>query len=178
MVSVPDDSYIDPSAWRVPMDAIGGTLSMNTSKGPRLLYELPCFHGSFYLRPSGVLAGFALQLPLPSCPAWLRDDEAPVLFWESVDLAADGSSNGVDGQARLRLGRQEAFTTVSGLCTEIPVGRSGRSYLKIILETVFSSLLLRWPAEAQKRLRPATLKLFGEIRPARVAPGSVPDQPR
>ncbi|MEV7808763.1 hypothetical protein AB0O28_38005 [Microbispora sp. NPDC088329] len=166
MVFVPDASYTDPSAWRIAMDASEGTLSMTTSKGPRLLHELPCFHGSFYLSPVGLLAGFTLQLPLPVHPARLRKDEAPVLFWESVDLEADDTPNQVLGNARLRLGRREVSAGVSGLCTEVPVGHSGRPYLKIVLETVFPSVSLRWPVEAWQRLRPVTLKLFTEIRPA------------
>ncbi|GGO07941.1 hypothetical protein GCM10010116_16050 [Microbispora rosea subsp. aerata] len=178
MVFVPDASYTDPSAWRIAMDASGGTLSMTTSKGPRLLHELPCFHGSFYLSPVGLLTGFTLQLPLPVCPSWLREDEAPVLFYESVDLEAEKARNQVLGNARLRLGRRETSAAVSGLCTEVPVGHSGRAYLKIVLETVFPSVSLRWPSEAWQRLRPVTLKLFTEIRPAD-APGTqwtVPEQ--
>ncbi|MEU7884923.1 hypothetical protein AB0B54_05440 [Microbispora bryophytorum] len=166
MVFVPDASYTDPSAWRIAMDASEGTLSMTTSKGPRLLHELPCFHGSFYVSPVGLLAGFTLQLPLPVYPSWLREDEAPVLFWESVDLEAEDAPNQVQGNARLRLGRREISAAVSGLCTEVPVGQSGRPYLKIVLETVFPSVSLRWPVEAWQRLRPVTLKLFTEIRPA------------
>lgn len=166
MVFTPDASYTDPSAWRIAMDASEGTLSMTTSKGPRLLHELPCFHGSFYLRPAGLLAGFTLQLPLPVYPSWLQEDEAPVLFWESVDLEAQDPPNQVLGNARLRLGRRQVSAGVSGLCTEVPVGHSGRPYLKIVLETVFPSVSLRWPAEAWQRLRPVTLKLLTEIRPA------------
>ncbi|GAA4188210.1 hypothetical protein AB0C10_12685 [Microbispora amethystogenes] len=166
MVFVPDASHADPSAWRIAMDASEGTLSMTTSKGPRLLHELPCFHGSFYLSPPGLLAGFTLQLPLPVYPSWLQEDEAPVLFWESVDLETGHAPNEVMGNARLRLGRRETSATVSALCTEVPVAGTGRSYLKIVLETVFPSVSLRWPAEAWQRLRPVTLKLFTEIRPA------------
>jgi hypothetical protein len=154
------------------MDASAGTLSTNTAAGPVLLYELPCFHGSFYLRPTGLLAGFTLQLPLPSCPSWLREDEAPVLFWESGNLDSDESSGGVDGRARLRLGRRQTFAAVSGRCTEVPTGRTGRPYLKIVLETVFPPLSLRWPTYARQRLRPVTLKLFSEIRPVEVVPRS------
>ncbi|MBX6383859.1 MAG: hypothetical protein IRZ07_12935 [Microbispora sp.] len=166
MVLIPDASYTDPGAWRIDMDASEATLSMTTSKGPRLLHKLPGFHGSFYVSPVGLLAGFTLRLPLPVYPPWLREDEAPELYYESVDLEAAKAPNQVRGNARLRLGSRETSAAVSGLCTPVPAGHLGRPYLKIVLETVFASVRLRWPAEAWRRLRPVTLTLFTEIRPA------------
>ncbi|GAA5042562.1 hypothetical protein HNP84_002139 [Thermocatellispora tengchongensis] len=162
---VPDGSHADPVSWRVATEASAGKLSMNTSKGSRLLHELPRFHGSFTLSRAGLLAGFALRLPLPpgARPAWLRAEEPPLLSWESVGLSAGGPPSNVGGRARLRLGRRETFTPVWGLCAEVP---AGRPYFKIVLETVFPSSSLHWPAEAWRRLRPVTLTLFSEIRPS------------
>ncbi|WP_055483518.1 hypothetical protein [Sphaerimonospora mesophila] len=165
MAFVPDAYYSDPSAWRIAMEASAGTISMMTSNEPKVLYELPRFHGSFYLSRHGLLAGFTLRLPLPVRPGWLREESEPVLFWESMELWADGAQNRVGGRALLRLGRREIVTAVSGLCVEVPVG-SGRPYLKIVLEAVFPSVSLRWPPQARQRLRPVMLKLFSEIRPA------------
>jgi hypothetical protein len=171
-VSIPEVPYTDPASWRIAMEASAASLSMNTLKGPRLLDELPWFQGSFRLTRAGLPAGFTLRLPLPTRPEWLREEETAELLWESVSLEAAGIPNQFGGRTRLRLGRRETFASVSALCAKIPVGRSGRPYLKIVLETVFPSLSLRWPREARLRLRPVTLKLFSEIRLAETTPPS------
>ncbi|MEV4109774.1 hypothetical protein [Nonomuraea sp. NPDC049695] len=137
-------SYTDPGAWRIAMDASEAILS--TGAGTR------AFHGSFYLSPAGSLAGFRLRLAFPGMPE--------PLFWDSVSL--DGGPE-VRGVGRLRLGSREAVTRVSGLCVQVPFGRAGDSYLKIVLAASFSPLQLRWP---RWRLRPVTLRLFSEVRPA------------
>lgn len=179
MVSVPDTPYHDPAAWRVATEVSEWALSMNTPNGPRLLCELPGFQGTFVLRRDGLLAGFTLRLPLPesSRPPWLRTPEAPVLHWKSLNLEADPPPpGGVAGRARLRLGRRETFAPVSALCVTIP---AARPYLKLVVETVFPSVALRWPAEAWPRLRPVTLRLLSEIHPVGIEPGSasIPEQP-
>ncbi|MEO3803647.1 hypothetical protein [Nonomuraea sp. B1E8] len=155
MPSTPDASHADPAAWRVAVDASEGLVSAGT----RLLHTLPAFHGSFYLRPSGSLAGFALSFPLPS-----RHGEE--LVWEAVELGSGGSRREITGQGSLRVGRRLAFAPVSGRCVEVPGGRRGRPYLKIVLSTRLP-LALRWPPSPWHRLRPATLQLFTEIRPER-----------
>ncbi|MFC4122112.1 hypothetical protein [Nonomuraea zeae] len=144
--------YTDPDSWRIALDATEATLSVHTRKGPRTLYVVPRIDGAFYLRPDGPLAGFSLQLPLPSS----RGGDAPVLWWESADLDLDGA-------AWLRLGRQEARSQVSVLRAEIP---GERPYLKIVMETVFPSWSLRLPALAWHPPRAVTLRLFSEIRSA------------
>ncbi|MEU6711267.1 hypothetical protein ABZ897_07260 [Nonomuraea sp. NPDC046802] len=158
MASPSNASYTDPHAWRIDMSASEGLVSMRTLA----LHELPSFEGSFYLSAGGSLAGFTLRLPLPVPPAWLRAEEEPALVWESVDLDHDGSF--FSGSARLRLGRRHTMAPVSGLCAKVPSGPSVR-YLKIVLKSVFPSVRLRWPEHARRRLRPATLTLFSEIRP-------------
>ncbi|MEO3791140.1 hypothetical protein ABGB14_13060 [Nonomuraea sp. B10E15] len=154
MPPTPDASYADPESLRIDVGASEGLIST----GPRLLRTLPSFHGSIYLRPAGSLAGFALRFPLP-----LLDREE--LVWEAVELGAGRLPQEVSGQGTLRLGRRQAFGRVSGVCAEVPGGRSGRPYLKIVLETRLPSLALRWPPEARHRLRQARLRLFTEIRP-------------
>ncbi|MFF5260935.1 hypothetical protein ACFY4C_18505 [Actinomadura viridis] len=178
MDPVSDAIYSDPSAWRIDTDASEGTLAMVMQDGPRPLFRLPRFHGSFYLRPTGRLAGFALHLDLPeeARPARLRGQEPPTLYWESTDLRT-GTANDLDGRGMLQLGRRETWTAVSGVCSPVPYARSGLPYLKIVLETTFPSLALWWPQEARRRLRPVLLTLFAEIRPARVGPGSPPQVP-
>ncbi|TDE42185.1 hypothetical protein E1295_28255 [Nonomuraea mesophila] len=152
--SSPDASHAGHAAWRIAVEASEGLVTA----GPRPVCALPAFRGSFYLRPAGSLAGFALSFPLPS--------PAPgELTWEAVELGAGGSPHEVAGQGCLRLGRRVAFAPVSGRCVEVPGGRSGRPYLKIVLVTRLP-LVLRWPRPAWHRLRPATLRLFTEIRPA------------
>ncbi|WP_049561599.1 hypothetical protein [Nonomuraea sp. SBT364] len=141
-------SHIGPGSWRIVLEATEATLTTSTRKGPRLLFALPRLDGAFYLRPHAGLAGFALQLPLPS-----RRAEPPVLHWESAELDRDG-------HAWLRFGRQEVRSPVSVLCAEIP---GERPYVKIVLETVFSPSSLRLPAWFLPR--PVTLRLFTEIRP-------------
>ncbi|MBF8193056.1 hypothetical protein ITP53_46785 [Nonomuraea sp. K274] len=155
-------SYTDPGAWRIAMDATEATLSMSTPGG-RLTQELPRVSGSFFLRPSGALAGFALRLLLP--PHW---DGPQVPSWEAADLD-------VDEQAWLRLGRHEVCRPVFVLCTRVP---GEHSYTKIVLETSFSSWSLRLPGAAWHRPRPVTLRLFSEIRSVEDAPGSIHDRPR
>lgn len=162
MASDPD--YADPSAWRIAVEASAGVVSMNTLHGPLPLCRLSSLHGSFRLTPPGTLIGFTLRLPLPPEPT-----PRPALLWEAAQLDVEG--NEVTGWGRLRLGRRRAATYVSGRCAKVPQGPSGRSYLKIVLETTFPSLALRWPSRAYKRLRPATLTLFSEIRPVNAVPG-------
>ncbi|TDC85575.1 hypothetical protein E1292_48755 [Nonomuraea deserti] len=157
MPSTPDASYADPRFLRIDVDASEGLVSMGT----RLLHTLPSFHGSIYLRPAGSLAGFALSFPLP-LP---YREEPPELVWEAVELPASRLPQEVSGQSSLRLGRRRAFARVSALCAEVPGGRSGRPYLKIVLEARLPSLALRWPSATWHRLRPARLRLFTEIRP-------------
>ncbi|GAA3601229.1 hypothetical protein GCM10022419_101800 [Nonomuraea rosea] len=149
--------YTDPDSWRIALDATEATLSVNTAKGPRTLYEAPQINGAFYLRPSGSLAGFSMRLPLASS----RAGEPPVLWWESADLDLDGA-------AWLRLGQQEVLSDVSVLRAEVP---GERPYLKIVMETVFSSWSLRLPALAWRPPRMVTLRLFSEIRSAEDVPG-------
>lgn len=153
-------AYTDPAAWGIPGDASEGTVSMNTSGGPRVLCTLPDVDGSFVMRPNGQPAAFALRLPLPIRPAGLREDEPSTLFWESVDLWQGLAPNDVVGRARLRLGRREVFTAVSCGCAQIP---AGRPYLKLVLETSFPARSLRWPSGV--RLRRVVLRLLTEIRP-------------
>ncbi|WP_219467130.1 hypothetical protein [Nonomuraea rhizosphaerae] len=161
MVFVPDVPYTDPGSWRIAMEASAATLSVSTMKGPRVLHELPSFDGAFRLTPAGLLAGFSLRLPLP--------DRDACLLWEATDLAVPARMNALartnapGGRAKVRLGRRETVADLSALCARVPDARFGRAYLKIVLETVFPSLSLRWPAKA--RLRPVALKLFSEIRP-------------
>ncbi|WP_147267912.1 hypothetical protein [Spongiactinospora rosea] len=162
---VPDDPHANPTAWRIALDACAGMLSMNTSKGLRPLYELPHFQGSFSISREGVLAGFRLRLPLPSEARLAQAGTAAELSWESMSLDADGPVNSLGGRARLLLGRRETFTDVSALCAKIP---GERPYIKIVLETVFSPVALHWPTDGWQRLRPVTLTLFSEIRPAEV----------
>jgi hypothetical protein len=154
VVSVPDVPYTDPDSWRIAMEASAAILSARTPNGPQVLDELPCFHGAFRLTATGLLAGFRLRLPSPEYQA--------ELLWESTDLEP-AERNAFIGRARLRLGRREVVTDVSGLCARIPDARSGRAYVKIVLETMFPPLRLRLPGKA--RLRPVALKLFSEIRP-------------
>ncbi|MBE1593588.1 hypothetical protein ACFPOI_23235 [Nonomuraea angiospora] len=135
--------YTDPDAWRIAMDASEVTLSAGLGSGD--------FDGSFYLSPAGSLAGFTLRLCLPGMPE---------LLWESVSLAGGPE---VRGSSRLLLDGRVARADVSGLCARVPVGRAGSSYLKIVLTAAFSPLRLRRP---RWRLRPVTLRLFTEIRPA------------
>ncbi|NBE97783.1 hypothetical protein FE391_36050 [Nonomuraea sp. KC401] len=159
MPSTPDASHTGHAghaAWRIAVEASEGLVTA----GARPVYALPSFRGSFYLRPAASLAGFALSFPLPS-PAPSPGE----LTWEAVELGAGGSPREVAGQGSLRLGRRLAFAPVSGRCVEVPGGRSGRPYLKIMLVTRLP-LALRWPPSAWHRLRPATLRLFTEIRPA------------
>src|SRR5262245_2619133 len=84
-----------PGAWRIAMDATEVTLWTRRLTRQRPLYVVPGISGAFYLRPSGALAGFSLELPLPA-----RRGEAPVLVWESEDLENEG-------RAWLRLGHRE-----------------------------------------------------------------------
>ncbi|MEV1173999.1 hypothetical protein [Nonomuraea sp. NPDC049784] len=134
--------YTDPGAWRIAMDASEAKLSTGLGTHD--------FQGSFYLDPAGSLAGFTLRLAFPG---------AAELCWDSVSL--EGGPQ-VRGAGRFRIGRRETVAGVSGLCVQVPVGRTGRSYLKIVLAATFSPLRLRWP---RARLRPVTLQLFSEIRP-------------
>lgn len=147
-------SHIGPGSWRIVLEATEARLTTSGRKGPRLLYAPPHLDGAFYLRPNATLAGFALRLPLSS-----RRAGAPVLYWESAELDRDG-------HAWLRLGRRAVRTPVSIVCAEIP---GERLYVKIVLETVFSSGDLRLPGRL--RQRPVTLRLFSEIRPADGLPG-------
>jgi hypothetical protein len=171
MGPVSDAVYFDPRAWRVDPDAAEGTLAMVTQNGPRPLLRLPRFHGSFYLRPTGRLAGFALWLDLPAeaRPPRARGREQ-ALYWESVDLRP-GEANELTGRGLVRLGRREARSDVAGICSEVPNARSTRPYLKLVLRTVVPSLALGWPPEARRRGRPVLLTLFAEIRPALMAFG-------
>ncbi|MEV0162410.1 hypothetical protein B0I32_106105 [Nonomuraea fuscirosea] len=145
--------HTGPGAWRIAMDATEATLSVGTSGRRRSLSDPPGVSGAFYLRPSGALAGFALRLPLrPPAPG----AEAPVLLWESADLESEG-------RAWLRFGRQEVCRAVSVLCAGVP---GAHPYVKIVLETAFSSWSLRLPGVRWPRPRMVTLRLFSEIRPA------------
>lgn len=141
----------DPGAWRIAMDATEVTLWTRRMTAQRPLYVVPDISGTFYLRRSGTLAGFALRLPLPAT----RRGGTPVLEWESEDLENEG-------RAWLRLGHREVCRPVSVLCAEIP---GARPYVKIVMETVFSSLSLRPPAMAWGLPRKVTLRLFSEVRP-------------
>ncbi|MBB6347182.1 hypothetical protein FHU36_003727 [Nonomuraea muscovyensis] len=147
-------SHIGPGSWRIVLEATEARLTTSRRKGPRLLYAPPRLDGAFYLRPNAALAGFALQLPLPSHRA-----EPPVLHWESAELDRDA-------HAWLRFGRQAVRSPVSVVCAEIP---GERPYVKIVLETVFSSGSLRLPVWFPPR--PVTLRLFSEIRPTDRSPG-------
>ncbi|GLW67538.1 hypothetical protein Arub01_57810 [Actinomadura rubrobrunea] len=166
MDSAPETAYADPKAWKVDADASEATLSLMDRRGPRPLLRLTDFHGSFYLRPNGDLAGFALHLELPpeARSSWPGGQAAPSLFWESVNLRPS-RERGLIGRGRLCLGRRETWSTVSGMCTRVPCRDSELPYLKIVLDTMFASLALRWPAEAARHFRPVTLQLFTEIRP-------------
>jgi hypothetical protein len=134
-------SPIGHGSWRIALEATEATLT--TSSGP--LYAPPRLDGAFYLRPDATLAGFDLRLPLASPEA---------LLWESADFDRDG-------HAWLRLGRQAVRSPVSVICAEIP---GERPYVKIIMETVFSSSSLRLPTMTRFRPRRVTLRLFTEIR--------------
>ncbi|WP_043636338.1 hypothetical protein [Nonomuraea candida] len=84
-----------------------------------------------------------------------------MLQWESAELDSDA-------HAWLRFGGQAVHSPVSVICAEIP---GEHPYVKVVLETVFSSRYLRLPGWAWPRSRPVTLRLFSEIRPAhRVMP--------
>jgi hypothetical protein len=130
-------------SWQIAMDATEATVSMSTWLGPRPLYDVPEITGSFYLRPGGGLAGFALRIPLPS----------QELTWDSADLDRGGRS-------RIRLGRRETGAAVSVLCAQVP---GERPYYKVVLETAFSSWRLRLPGVPLYRPRRITLTLFSEI---------------
>ncbi|MCK2218744.1 hypothetical protein MF672_033860 [Actinomadura sp. ATCC 31491] len=159
-------SHIEPGSWRIVLEATEVRLTTSGRKGLRLLYAPPRLDGSFYLRPGGPadadprpgggLAGFDLRLPL----AAPRRGEPPALLWEAAELDRDG-------HGRLRFGGRELRAPVSAVCAAVP---GGRPYVKIVLETVFSSADLRLPATAGwLRPRPVTLRLFSEIRPATAA---------
>ncbi|WP_336208689.1 hypothetical protein [Nonomuraea sp. LPB2021202275-12-8] len=144
-----------PGSWRIALEATEARLTTSRQQGLWLLYAPPRLDGAFYLRPNtAALAGFALRLPLPSHRA-----EPPVLHWESAELDRDA-------HAWLRFGRQAVRSPVSVVCAEIP---GERPYVKIVLETVFSSRSLRLPAWLPPR--PVTLRLFSEIRPTDRSPG-------
>ncbi|MEV0616485.1 hypothetical protein AB0I81_24435 [Nonomuraea sp. NPDC050404] len=130
-------------SWRIAMDATEATLSMDTWLGPRPLYDVPEITGSFYLRPSGGLAGFALLIPLPS----------RALRWDAADLDRGGRS-------RIRLGEREIGAAVSVLCAQVP---GERPYYKVVLETAFSSWRLGLPGVPRLRPRRIALTLFSEI---------------
>ncbi|MFC7584886.1 hypothetical protein ACFQYP_14940 [Nonomuraea antimicrobica] len=132
------------------------TLSVDTGRGPRVLYAPRRISGAFFLRPNGSLAGFSLRLPLPSRVA---RTPVPVLRWESTSLETGPT-------AALRLGRQEVQTAVSVLCAEIP---GDPAYVKVVLEGTFCSWGLRLPALAWRRPRRVRLRLFTEIRVAHAA---------
>ncbi|MGW0484624.1 hypothetical protein [Nonomuraea sp. NPDC003214] len=141
-------SHTGPGSWHIVLEATEAKLTARGLKGPRLLFAPTRLDGAFYLRPDAVLAGFALELPLPSHRA-----EPPVLRWESAELDRDG-------HAWLRFGSQAVRSPVTVMCAEIP---GERPYVKIVLETVFSSRNLRLPAWFLPRT--VTLRLFTELRP-------------
>ncbi|NRQ37782.1 hypothetical protein HII36_39030 [Nonomuraea sp. NN258] len=161
-------SHIEPGSWRIVLEATEARLTTNGRQGPRPLYAPSRLDGSFYLRPTGTLAGFDLHLPLPLPPHRFSSPrpssprfsshraEPPVLHWESAEL--DG-----DARAWLRFGSLEVCSPVSVMCAEIP---GERPYVKIVLETVFWSGSLRLPGSRWLRPRPVTLRLFTEIRNA------------
>jgi hypothetical protein len=133
--------------WTIALEATQARLTVHGRRGLRLLHAPPV-EGSFYLRPDGALAGFALRLPL----------RHGVLRWESADVDRDG-------RAWLRLRDREVRAPVTVVCAEIP---GPRPYVKIVLDTVFRSAALGlrgalWP-------RPVRLRVFSEIRSHRPGP--------
>ncbi|MGP4104889.1 hypothetical protein [Nonomuraea sp. KM90] len=150
-------SYTDPDAWRIAMNVTEATLTMDTPRKLRLLDKVPEVIGSFFLRPSGGLAGFSLRLPLSS-----RRAVPPVLVWESANLE-------LGEPATLRLGEQEVSSAVSVVCAEIP---GEHPYVKIVLETEFPSKALLLPSTWWRRPGTVRLRLFSELHSAEKATGT------
>lgn len=180
MDALPDENHSHPDSWRIEAGARAAVLSAVTVSGTKPLFELRGIQGSFILSASGLLSGFALDLDLPERPLrtsrWGRSPSR--LSWTASDLQpSETGAHGIEGRGALTLGSRETRPTLSGTCAPVPYGRTGVSYLKIVLETVFASAVLWWPREARRRLRPVRLTLFAEIRPGRVGSGVPPHLP-
>lgn len=158
-------AYDRPDAWEIAPDASEASLTMPTRRGPRVLARFPGFHGSFYLRPTGELAGFAFFLPIPPAASSSRGDRRPSrsLYWESVDLSHQDARN-FTGEGRLRLDEQEIWATVDGRIAQVPCRGSALPYLKVVLMTEFRAVGLGWPRPAAVRLKRVSLHFFTEIR--------------
>ncbi|WP_043625521.1 hypothetical protein [Nonomuraea candida] len=166
-------SHIEPGSWRIATEATEARMSIGRRRERGLPLDVT---GAFYLRPSGALAGFTLLLSPPGHPGGppertggsparpdgssARPGGAPELRWEAADLDREG-------QAWLRFGEQETRSAVSVLDAEIP---GEHPYLKIVLETEFSSRRLRLPGLPRLWPRRVTVTLFSEIRPLEGAP--------
>lgn len=177
MDDTPDAAYSRSDAWQLAPDASDASLTMATSRGSRLLFLLPDFHGSCYLRPSDELAGFAFFLTLPSAPSRRlgRGEPQPrSLFWEAVDLSHSDERN-FSGEGRLRLDDREVWATVNGQIAPIPCHGPAQSYLRVVLNTEFRAIGLGWPRPAARRLKRVQLHFFTEIHRKHVGRTGTPE---
>ena len=164
-----DAAYGRPDLEMAP-EVSEASLTMARRLGRRRVISFSGLRGSFYLRPTGEVAGFAFLLTIPQA-ASRRQYRNPgrrtrSLSWEAVDVSYSDRNN-FSSEGRLRLNGQEVWATAYGQIAQIPSHGSPRPYLRVMLATDFRAFVLGWPRPTTRPLKPVRLRLFTEIHPRR-----------
>jgi hypothetical protein len=138
------------TSWEFAPEWTQGTIAATNRRGSRAISTVADFWGVFYLRPNGRFAGFSINLRLSGRPGQSglrhRNDQAetgPMMLWEAVDLSHQGDRD-FSGRCVLSNGRNEVYTDAVGKLVTAASPRSGRPYLKVMMNTEVRGLQLNW----------------------------------
>jgi hypothetical protein len=151
--------------WEISEPVTRGSLASPTRRGLRPVAAVSSFHGSFYLRPNGHLAGFAIHLGLrPDRVSGVAHKKRAdrVVFWEAVDLH-HLTDRDFTGTCVLQTTNRTFRTRTHGKIITAAAPGHDLPYWRITLAADFRGIQLGWPPSARYLFRRVEMRFFTEI---------------
>ncbi len=152
-------------SWEISEPMTRGSLASPTRRGARPVGQVSSFHGSFYLRPNGHLAGFAIHLGLyPDRMSGVAHKKGAerVLFWEAIDLTHVNDRD-FTGRCILQTSRRTFHTRTHGKIVTAAMPGHELPYWRITLTAEFRGIQLSWPPSLRYLFRRVEMRFFTEI---------------